>query len=184
MGREQNWIFLLLFAGEIYPRLARSFDNTSCRSSFLLSTGGFVPPVLLRPHVVSWQHWCSNLSGMAWATDSCGKWGGCEKMLAAPCCAVHPLGSLWLLPALCLHTGTGAQMSSQWRNSSHCNGGSVGLFSCAICWIHFYFHCDSFYMEKSTLLLAKPFYYSIALQKKSRNTIIVCKCLYVWWMYC
>lgn len=81
--------------------------------------------------------------------------GQCWQPLAVHMAAEHPLGSLWLLPTVCLHRGTGAQMSSQWSSSTHCIRGSVGLFSCAVCWIHFYFHCDSFCMDKSTLLLAK-----------------------------
>lgn len=181
VGREQNWIFLLVFAGHIYPRLAGSFDNTSCRSSFLLCYRWLCASCPAEPHML----WADSTGapasqaqrGQQAAVENGVVLGKCWHMAAA-----HPLGSLWLLPTVCLHRGTGAQVSSQWSNSTHCNGGSVGLFSCAA-WTHFYFHCDSFYTEKLTLLLTKPLYYCIALQKKSRNTTIVCKCLYLWWMY-
>lgn len=88
--------------------------------------------------------------------------------------AGSPLLCPWQQPVLWACCGcsqqfacTEALVPHQWSNSSPCTRGSVGLFSCAVCWINFYFHCDSFYMEKSTLFLAKPFYYSLHCKRKA-----------------
>lgn len=151
-GVNKTGFLLPEFAGCIYPRLAESFDNTSCRCASRPT----------EPHT--------------WQADSPGapaSWAAVENGVALAN-AGSTLLCTWQRRILWAHRGCSRQLACTSALVLKCRHGAAthpaaaeAVWVCAaapFAGFIFIFTVTAFTWRSQTLLLAKPLYYSIALQ--------------------